>query len=354
MKIKTWLCLVLGGVSLILGSIAAVNIIIDPFLHYHPMLSFLEYPLKDERYLNDGIARNYDYNAIITGTSMAQNFKPSEFDDLWGARTIKLCFSGGSYKEINDNIERVISYQNNLKYVVRSLDGNRLIYPADYYEYNGYPVYLYDNNPFNDVEYFWNKEVLPKTLAVINYTRAGNKTISWDEYGSWSSGKLFGREAVLSSFVKMPEYEEEHFLSETDYKNIAENVQKNVLDTAIQNPDIQFYVFFPPYSICYWEALVRTKQLNAQLEAEEMAVELLLEADNIHIFAFSDNLELISNLDNYTDTLHYGEWINSDILRWMRNGEHELTKENYKEYFERMHRLEELDFAYDEEPAVVR
>lgn len=345
MKAKTWILFVTGGTAFILICVAVINIVIDPFVHYHRMLPFLEYPLQDERYINDGIARNYEYDAIITGTSMSQNFKPSEFDDLWKAKTIKICFSGASYREINDNIQRAINYQKGLKYVVRSMDGNRLIYPADYYEYNGYPYYLYDRNPFNDLEYVWNKEVLPKTLAVINYTRAGNKTPTWDEYCSWSQYKIFGREAVLDSFTLQPELDEEYLLSESDYINIKENVQRNVIDIAIENPDIEFYVFFPPYSICYWEALVRTKQLNAQLEAEQIAVEMILEVENIHLFSFSDNFELISTLENYTDTLHYSEEVNTQILKWMYNGDNELTKKNYRAYFNKLHQLEDYDFS---------
>ena len=84
MKENVWNKIVLGSTGAALILVAAVNMLIDPFLHYHAPLGGLQYPLKDERYQNDGIMRNYPYNAVITGTSMCQNFKPSEFDDLWG------------------------------------------------------------------------------------------------------------------------------------------------------------------------------------------------------------------------------------------------------------------------------
>ena len=344
MKENVWNKIVLGSTGAALILVAAVNMLIDPFLHYHAPLGGLQYPLKDERYQNDGIMRNYPYNAVITGTSMCQNFLPSEFDDLWGATAIKVCYSGGSYKEIDESVRRALEYQNNVEYVLRSLDSNRLNYPADQNEYEGYPTYLYDQNIFNDVYYLLNKEVIPKTIAVINYTRSGQRTPNWDEYGSWSQYKTFGREEVFRTWQMFEEQEETHELQQEDYDRIRDNVQRNILRTAQENKDVTFYLFFPPYSICYWNTLVRTRQLDAQLAAEKYAVELLLEAENVHVFSFADQIEIISDLDNYSDALHYGEWINSDILKWIHEGKGELTKENCSEWFQR---IKEIYLEYD-------
>lgn len=340
MNAKKWNRFVIITTAFILFLIAAATIIIDPFLHYHAPLNGLQYPLKDERYQNDGIARNFEYDAIIIGTSMTQNFKPSEFDALFDCTTVKLSFSGASFNEIDDNVVRAFSYNPDIKYVVRSLDSYFINYPAAKNEYDNYPVYLYDNNLFNDVNYVLNKEVIPKTIAVINYTRAGNKTPSWDAYGNWNNYKTFGRENILLTlFPERVTLDEELVLQEQDRQTIRENIQQNVLNTALNNPDAEFYLFLPPYSIYYYESLASTKQLKIQLEAEQLAVEMLLEAENIHIFAFGTNIELSTNLDNYTDSLHYGEWINSDILKWMAAGEYELTKENYQSYFSQVYEL---------------
>ena len=72
MKSKSWNCLVVGISLAILLILALATIIIDPFWHYHKGLEGLEYPLKDDRYQNDGIARYSEYDSIITGTSMSQ------------------------------------------------------------------------------------------------------------------------------------------------------------------------------------------------------------------------------------------------------------------------------------------
>ena len=339
MNTKTWNRIVLIGTTLVLLTIALITIIIDPFLNFHPPIKCLEYPLKDERYLNNGISKHFKYDAIITGTSMTQNFKPSEFDELFDCTTIKLSYSGASYKEVNDGLLRAISYNPNIKYILRSLDSNMLNYPADLNTYDGYPEYFYDNNPFNDVNYILNKEVLPKTIAVLNYTRAGNTTPSWDQYGRWHDYKSFGAEHILATLPTLPSFDKNLELTAEDYKTIRDNVQKNVLDIALANPDIEFYVFFPPYSIYYYEALVRTKQWDAQLAAEQFAVEMLLEADNIHIYGFATNTDICSNLNNYTDSLHYGESINTYILDCIYKNQYELTYDNYKTYFNEINHI---------------
>lgn len=346
MKAKNWNIIVIVASLLLLLILAVTTAIIDPFLHYHKPLDFLEYPLKDERYQNDGITRHFEYDALITGTSMTQNFKPSEFDALWGTNTIKASYSGATYHELNEHIRRALEYNTDIKYVLCSLDGTRLIAPADAYGYEGNPDYLYDSNPFNDVEYLLNKEVVPKTIAVVNYTRAGEQTPTMDEYGNWNQYMTFGRDAVVSSFELQPIREEEVVLSEDDIEMIRENVTKNFLATALAHPDTQFILFYPPYSICYWEGLVRGNQLKSQLQAEEMAAEILLTAENVHLYSFSDRTDIIDNLDNYGDTLHYGEWINSEILQCISKGDGKLTKDNYKEFFREIKTLYS-NYTYD-------
>lgn len=344
MKSSQWVKIVLGITIGLLFGLAAVTAWIDPFLHYHEPIGNLQYPLKDERYQNDGMLRHYSYDAVITGTSMCQNFKPSEFDALWGTNSLKVCYSGASFKEVDESIRRALEYRGDLKYVLRSLDSNLINRSAQEYTYEEYPAYLYDHNPFNDVKYLLNKEVVPKTLAVINYTRSGQKTVNRDAYGSWSGYKQYGKEEVFKTWSPFEEAKEDVELNREDYDRIRENVEKNILQTALDNPQVTFYLFIPPYSICYWNTLVRTRQLDAALETERYAVELLLQADNIHVYGFSDHVDLVEDLDHYTDALHYGEWINSRILVWIQSGEGELTRENYQDYFQRLGKIYE---AYD-------
>ena len=57
--------------------------IVDPYFVYHSPLKELYYELDNDRYQNNGIAARFDYDAVITGTSLTENFKCSEFDSLY-------------------------------------------------------------------------------------------------------------------------------------------------------------------------------------------------------------------------------------------------------------------------------
>ena len=346
MKAKPWNFLVIGATVLILALLAAATAVIDPFLHYHNPLPFLEYPLRDDRYENDGMARHYSYDSVITGTSMSMNFKCSEFDALWDAQSLKIAYSGATFHELGENLRRCYSYRPKLRYVVCSLDGSRLNAPADGDAYTGYPVYLYDNNPWNDVYYLLNKEVVPKTLAVINYTRAGEKTPDRDLYGNWAQYKSFGAATVLKDVTLLPVSEEELYLTPEDLETISDNVTQNFLQLAQEHPDTEFYFFFPPYSVCYWDSLVRSRQIGAQLKAQELAAQILLTAENVHVFDFSKRTDITGNLDYYTDPLHYGESVSSELLRCMSAGECELHGEETAAYYQEVRSLyENYDFS---------
>ena len=85
---KKWLRRTIIGILGIMIFVVLLQIIVDPYFHYHKPIT--KYRLNDERYINDGIARHFDYNAIITGNSLCQNFSTSQYDELFGTNSVKL------------------------------------------------------------------------------------------------------------------------------------------------------------------------------------------------------------------------------------------------------------------------
>ena len=333
---KTWGIMVLATLFLLLVGLGGLTVAVDPYFHYHKPLDTLQYRLYDERYINDGILKHFDYDAIITGTSMTENFKASEFGKLFNVQPVKVPFSGAGYKEINENLERALAKNPDLKTIVRGLDYNRLCSSADWARYSAdlYPDYLYDNKLHNDVKYIFNKSILfDKTIFTLSYTKNGNKTTTFDAYSNWMEGKTFGKEAVLATYNWADEIAENTApFTEEDRQVVFENITQNVTALVEQHPEVDFYFFFTPYSICYFHQLYQGGTLERQLEIEKYAIELMLQHDNIHLFSFFTEFDMITDLDNYKDVQHYGEDVNSQMLLWMREGYGELTSENYEEY----------------------
>lgn len=325
---KKWFCKCIITTVIFLALIAGIMIVVDPYFHYHKPLSFLSYRLYEERYINDGIARNFDYDAIITGTSMSQNFKPSEFDALFGTKSVKLPFPGAGYKEITQNLERALSRNSSVHTVLWVLDYNGLLRKHDWKQYEEYPTYLYDENPFNDVSYLFNKPILYHGLMPsLALTASNSPSTTMDEFSSWE--RECGLHAILYSYDRNNLTPKDSAYSAEVEANVRKTITDNFVDLINRYPDVTFYILYPPYSICYWDATYREAILEKQLAAEQTATELLLECPNVKLYNFFDQYDVICNTDNYSDTCHYNGKVNSLILNWISEDIGLVTKENY-------------------------
>lgn len=337
-KYKKWALgvLILTAVSLVLlGGFTAV---IDPLFHYHKPLKGLSYYIWDERYQNDGIVKHFDYDAIITGTSMTENFCTSELDALFGVNSVKVPFSGATYKETSDNLSRAFEANDYVKMVVQGLDLYMLRQNKDLMrEDASYPDYLYDRNPFNDVSYVLNKEILLwYTVRTLQQTYYGRETTSFDEYAAWWKDAEFGPEAVLKNYSIPSRPMPQVSMSQEEITTTRENVTANLVEIARENPDVTFYFFFPPYSGVYWCNLYYEGTLEKQIQALTIATEELLECENVRLFSFATEFAMTADLNNYRDTTHYSQKINSRILQDMYAGKNILTWENYKDHWQQV------------------
>ena len=176
----------------------------DPWFHYHAPVKGLSYVLDNERYQNDGIARNFEYEGIITGTSMTENFKTSIANECWGMDFVKISYAGSYFKEISESTERALSYNPDVKVVVCSLEMAFIMFDKDMDSPEvPHPDYLYDNNILNDVEYIFNKKVLTYYIPeILGRTIRGVPANSFDEYSRFADARPVGKDIVLAHFPK--------------------------------------------------------------------------------------------------------------------------------------------------------
>lgn len=287
--------------------------------------------------MNDGMAKHFDYESLVTGTSMCENFKTSEVESIFGVKAVKLPFSGGSYREVNDIVETALKSDNDVKLVIRGLDYSLLLQPADSlrYEENTYPWYLYNDSVWDDVEYLLNKKVLIESimrniLELLRYREGG--ITSFDKYANWNGSAKFGEEEVKACYDRINKPDKIKTFTNVDRDILENNIKKNVTEITDKYPDVQFYYFLTPYSFLYWDSLIQSGEFYRMLEAERFAIQEMLNHPNIKLFSFNNRFSMTCNLDNYKDIAHYGEWVNSRILCWMKSGDYQLSEENYEEY----------------------
>ena len=345
-KDKIWFWATIATTFFVMLLFALPTIIIDPYFHYHEPLKDYGYTFWRQRYSNDGIVRNFDYDAYIVGTSMTENFKASEASEIFGYNFIKVPYSGGYYKELDHLIQRSYTSDNDIHMIIRCLDYSLLAQDKDaehkekdplHPQYKA-PEYMVNANPFDDVKYVLNKTILlNETYSTYLNIRNKVPTTNFDSYSNWCSEYTFGKEMVLGVYSHSDKIQPEKEFTDDDYEMIKGNVEQNVISTIIEHPETTFYLFFSPYSICYWDSCHSSGTIRWNVEAERTAIKLLLECPNVKLYSFTNDFELTCNLDNYKDQAHYGEWVNSEILVRMKNDENLLTKGNYEEYLDEIY-----------------
>lgn len=302
-----------------------VTWVVDPFFQYHE--PFIEIDITDERYQNPGILKNFDYNTIITGSSMTENFRVSWFDDE-ETKTVKVPYSGAYSKDIN-NVFKLAFTTHNIKTVYYGIDIFQIFNVPENKTRSILPEYLYDNNIFNDVEYVFNKDIFYEyTLPnIINNEKQDN-----DLAYNWNNKFKFGREYVLKDYEKISPSEQlpsDYYLQNYD-ANIA-----NITEYIEKYPNTKFVIFFPPYSILYYE-----DKIDATIATTEKVVKDLMEYKNVELYYFPNEKDIITNLDNYKDYTHYNEDINYYMYECMcKTGKHRMTKQNYEEEINKLYNI---------------
>ena len=329
---------------ILLAAVIAVVVVFDPFYQYHRPLPGLKAVLTDKEYQCIGTLRTFDYNALVVGSSVCENYNNHWFDEGFDCTTIKAIRSYGATADLCYLLDNAYE-SHNLKYVFYNIDPSSLSASTEpTYESTGCPMYLYDSNFFNDYSYVLNKDVLMEKLPyMLAYSFIGD----YDEGDSynWAQWKYFGRDMAMGLYARLPsvrKMQPETVNSEELAGNIA------LLTAQVEaHPDTAFKFFFSPYSMLWWDNAYRSGERDAVIYNEKQAIGALLEYENVEIYFYQDDEEIITNLDNYMDMIHFSKDINYYVYDKLAKGEERLTKDNYEERLEHMRELSEQIVSED-------
>lgn len=323
---------------LLLAVVIAAVVLFDPFYHYHKPLPELKAVLTDKEYQCIGTLRNFDYNALIVGSSVCENYNNHWFDEGFSCTTIKAIRSYGATADLKYLLDSAYE-SHELRYVFYNIDPSSLSASTEpTYVSTGCPMYLYDNNPWNDYQYVLNKDVLMEKLP---YMLAFSLMKDYDEGNSynWAQWKYFSADLATGMYARKPtvaKMQPENINEETLTENIA-----LLTSMAKAHPETTFKFFFSPYSMLWWDNAYRTGERDAVLYNEKRAIEALFACENAEIYFYQDDREVITNLDNYMDIIHFSKDINRRIYEKLAAGEGRLTQENYEEKLDGMYELSE-------------
>ena len=311
---------------------AAAVYVFDPFYHYHAPWLGLKAVLTDKEYQVVGTLRNFEYDTVLVGSSVVENNDNRWYDEAFGGTTIKAVRSYGGIADLVWYLSEAFDSQE-VTQVFFNIDPAALVLEAETtFESAGCPMYLYDENPVNDVKYLLNKTVL---FEKIPYLIAQSFSDSYEEALSynWAEGKDFSEEGALSQYTRAASVSQME-AADAYEENLAANL---ALLTAIveEHPETQFTFFYSPYSMLWWDDVSRAGMFDAYLYCEQAAAEALLQYENVRFYDFQNEEEIVTDLNNYMDTVHFAPEINYEICQALREGRCEVTQENLEETFAR-------------------
>lgn len=333
---------------------AALVIYVDPFFHYHAPLKGFPYLVDNQLSQNPGMASHMEYDSVILGSSMTVNFQTTWFQELMGLNTIKLSYSGAYPKDQANIMDIIFKSDNNKgdKRIKKVFLGVDVITYTGGVEETKYPIpeYLYDENYLNDIKYVLNKDVILN--YILRPVADPEPTDLSNVYASWWTEEYYSEQWVLHNYAS-PEKVEEKTLPDAYLPSTKKNLDINICPYIESNPETEFIIFFPPYSILFWNDVIMENHLDATIEEYRYIAERLNAYENVKVYFFPDQEEIICDLNNYADYSHYHPQFNRYMTECFANGECLVRKEGagdgktIEEYLEHMREIAE-SFDYEE------
>lgn len=127
---------------------------------------------------------------------------------------------------------------------------------------------------------------------------------------------------------------------------IEANFSANIIPYIEAHPETEFTIFYPPYSILYWYDAKRQDKIDTIVKKYDYMTRRLLEYDNVEVFFFQNQEDIICNFDNYADHTHYSPEICNYMVDCMADGTRRVTLDNLEEELELLSNLAKF-YDYD-------
>ncbi|OCS87048.1 hypothetical protein [Caryophanon latum] len=331
MKHKIWTSWVVIATGLLLLIVAIVNYTIDPYAQYKDPKAYI----NNQRVVLPGLSENLDYESIILGTSMTENFDINQINELFDTNVIKLSMAGASLREQYEIANKALGSEKEIETVFWGLDFFK--FNIDDYNYDKSEIssYLLDGNRWNDYKYLISLKTLNDAIKLYNYNHniipyfQGGIT-DLEKYAYWGDFYDFydfNETVVLEDYSKViKEINDTKTFNMSPTKTIVDYIKPIIR----ANPNVEFNLFLTAPSILYYSYANRMNENSNEMinEIRLALVEELGHLSNVNLFDFSIEKEWTHNLDNYKDVSHYKPEINKEMMERIFNNENVINSDN--------------------------
>lgn len=297
--------------------VGSINFAIDPLFQYHKPWFGLEANINNARYQGAGIAKNFDFENVVLGNSMCANFEINDLNNLFDGQTVKITEKGSYVLDWTYSLEILKRRNIYPKNILLNLDPYFFDISSEETVHE-VPLFLYDFNYFNDVEYLFNFTLTKNYTYKTIMNNIDNNIPDYNRMFVWGDENDSGQNIVIENYINKNEKER------NQTEGFATYTQQNyeLLNEYFKSmPETNFIFFCSPFSILYWRDKSEIDLLERYKCEYEKIFRLLSQHNNVTVYFWTDEemLNIISNLDNYKDSTHYGFIISKELLKRIDN-----------------------------------
>lgn len=320
---KKFIYIVSGTFATLLIMFAVFIAIIDPFYVFHMPIGGME-AVKTNRahYVARGLIRNADYDLLICGSSMCENFHIDDANEIFYGgedKCLKVVQHGSYSNDLRASLEAAAEAEK-AETIIMALDTAIFQKPDQGYR-SKMPAYTTEKLSFiNILPYLLSKDVFKYSLDLILQNKKGDlpSQDSWwimdgDSYSEQSVLNSYNNEILALGFRK--------FDARKAWNNLR-NIEKGIDACLEKGIKIQFFI--PPYSVASWDC----KDYRTELMTYKELWQELLNYSNVSIYATQFDEDIITNFNNYRNQGHYSETVCRKILIDISESRNQLTLTN--------------------------
>jgi hypothetical protein len=307
------------------GAVAVFNFAVDPFQQYRkPTWYEARYYRPLQRYVNSGMAKHYDYDTVITGSSMMENYRNSEVGKILNGKAINLAMGAMTAYELRQLLTTILASAK-AKHIILDLNFNAFAGPpAMQIVTEPLPLYLYDNDPWNDIHYLLQAQTLGKATEIALGMKRGRYSTNPDQPWYWADEYEFSKIATLRG-LDLHNINRDFKQSPRTLEGMRASFEANLLPLLRLHPEVRFSLVYPPWSALVWEDFRQRNQVEVSLAFKRSVFDAVRGLQNVALYDFQAKLDWVANLDNYKDIYHFSPRISREMVEAIANGSDRVT-----------------------------
>lgn len=325
---KYIIAIAVGAISAIFA-VGLFNYIVDPFAYFRKPTWYEHALTGQQRAVAAGIARSYEFDSLIIGSSAASNLKPSQAEQLFGGKFSKVTIFGARPYQTAAALEAALRSRP-LKNVFVTVDPFYWLQPAATRD-ESFPDYLYQPLSLELFrKYLLSIQTVRVSAVELATSTRQSEPVNFDEYSTWISRCRAncnpGCETVkrfVSEWVKPDSASNREKVSQTNFdiyrRAIVDQIELYLLPIVRAYPQTKFKFFVPPTSSAE-QLTIAVNDPAATLQRDSLKrrmMEISGAEPNVSFYDFNELQEITDDLNFYYDWQHYTATVGERMMEIM-------------------------------------